>query len=161
MGKRKIVIDVNRPESIDEAVRKYDEILREFDEKMERFMQEIAQVGADAAFEGYEGAVTVTANQIGPDEWVIRGNHEAIVFFEFGAGKATLSEGDRYAGEMEFPVHRGSYSEANEGEYAASGYVHWHFGGREYTEVRQRPGMLRAYEAIIQEIPNVAKKVFG
>lgn len=160
MAKHRIDIDPFDPESIEQAIKQIEEIQQSFERKLNDFLQEIAQLGAEAAREGYDGIVHVEARQLEDSEWVIEANHEAIVFFEFGAGSAT-DPSHRYASEMGFPVHRGSYSDANEGMYQATGYKFWVFGGRKYTEIKQRPGMLRAYEAIISQWRDVAKRVFG
>ncbi|MBQ6479731.1 MAG: hypothetical protein IJI45_01310 [Anaerolineaceae bacterium] len=161
MANHKIVIDINDPKTINAAIRELDKIQKKFDAKVDKFLEEIAEIGRNAAQQEYgTKAVTVTKEPTGDGGWVIRASGDAVVFFEFGAGKATDAT-ERYAGEMPFPVHVGSYSIANGGEFAATGFEVWHFGGQPYHEVEQRPGMLRAYEAIMQEIPNVAKRVFG
>jgi hypothetical protein len=158
MGIRKIVIDVNHPETFDEAVRKYDELCKQLDQKTKQFMQELAKVGADAAKAAYGSAVDVTAEPFGDDEWVIRASGEAVIFLEFGAGDATES-GHRYANEMPFDLQPGSWSREHAQQYWANGF--WVFGGRKYTEVKPRRGMLEAYQAMMREFPNVAKRVFG
>lgn len=160
MAKHKIVIDVMDGNSITEALNQLNKIINEFDAKVDTFISEIVEIGKMAAQSTYGGAVSVTAEPEGDGGWIIKAEGEPVVFFEFGAGKAT-DAAERYAGEMPFPVYEGSYSIANGGEYAATGFKVWHFGGQPYHEVKQRPGMLRAYEAIMQEIPNVAKRVFG
>lgn len=160
MANHRIDIDPLDPKSVDAAFKQVKKIQKEFGKKLKLFMKEIAKIGADAAREGYNGYVHVEAKQLGDDEWVIEANHEAIVFFEFGAGAAT-NAGSRYAKEMPFPVYRGSYSDANGGMYQATGYRYWEFGGRKYTEVKQLAGMQKAYEAIISQWKEVAKRVFG
>ena len=160
MGKHKIDIDINDPNSIDEAVKAFHEATAGLDEKINRFLTELAEIGRSAAEQTDGSAIDVTVQKSGDDEWVIRASGDAVVFFEFGAGKATDS-GERYAKEMPFRVEVGSYSDENGGEFAASGYQFWHFGGRPYSEIKQRPGMLRAYEAIKMAIPETAKRVFG
>ena len=158
MAKHRINIDINKPDSIDKAIEKLEEIQRELDRKMEQFLQEIAEVGRKAAADAYGSAVTVTADPVGNNEYVISANGKAVVFLEFGAGDAT-EPGHRFANEMPFDVQPGSYSRENAQMYYKNGF--WIFGGRMYTEVKPRHGMLRAYEAVMQEIPNVAKRVFG
>ena len=160
MGKHVIEINPLDPKSVDKAVRQFEQIAKELDKKIDQFLKEIAEVGRAAAQTTYGSAIQVTVQPLGNGEYSILASGEPVVFFEFGAGSAT-DPTERYAKEMPFLVHRGSYSLANEGEYAASGFVRWHFGGNEYRKVDQRPGMLRAYEAIKLEIPNVAKRVFG
>ena len=160
MAKHKIVIDVMDPKSVTAALKQVEKLTKSFDAKVDQFIREIVGIGMMAAQSTYGSAISVTAEATGDGGWIIRAEGEPVVFFEFGAGKATDAT-ERYAGEMPFPVYEGSYSIANGGEYAATGFKVWHFGGQPYHEVEQRPGMLRAYEAIMQEIPNVAKRVFG
>ncbi len=160
MANHRIDIDPMDPKSIDQAVKDFNKISKDLDKKIDRFIAALVKIGKEAAKKTYGGAISVTSEQTGDTEWVIKASGEAVVFFEFGAGSAT-DAGHRYAGEMGFPVHRGSYSEENGGMYQATGYRFWVFGGRPYTEVRQRPGMLRAYEAIKQAIPETAKRIFG
>ena len=161
MANHRIDIDPMDPESVDAAFKQVKQIQKEFGKKLKLFMEEIAKIGAKAAREGYGGgSVKVTAEKISDDEWVIVANHEAIVFFEFGAGKAT-NENSRYAKEMPFPVYVGSYSDANGGQFQATGYEFWEFGGRPYERIPQRAGMQKAYEAIISQWKEVAKRVFG
>ena len=158
MGTHRIEIDPLDPKSIENAVKQLDEIAKAFDRKLAEFLKEIAQIGADAARDGYGGHVHVEPRQVGENEWVIEANHEAIVFFEFGAGDATDSRA-RYAAEMPFEVRPGSYSELNAQQYSEHGF--WIFGGRKYTEIKQRPGMQKAYDAIMSQWQQVAKRVFG
>ena len=160
MGNHKIELDWENPESIERAIEKVEKIQNAFDTKLDQFIQEIAEVGRAAAEATYGSAVTVTVEKTGDGAYSILASGDPVVFFEFGAGNATDAS-ERYAGAMPFRVAKGSYSEANEGMYQATGYRFWVFGGRKYTEIRQRPGMLRAYEAIMQEIPKAAKRVFG
>jgi len=160
MGTHRIEIDPFDRRSIDRALKMVEKIQKDFSVKLAEFLKEIAELGADAAREEYGGHVRVEARQVGQDEWVIEANHEAIVFFEFGAGAATDSDA-RYAKEMPFRVERGSYSDENEGMYQATDYQFWVFGGREYTEIKQRPGMQKAYDAIMSQWQEVARRVFG
>jgi hypothetical protein len=160
MGTHRIEIDPFDRRSIDRALKMVEKIQKDFSVKLAEFLKEIAELGADAAREEYGGHVRVEARQVGQDEWVIEANHEAIVFFEFGAGAATDSDA-RYAKEMPFRVERGSYSDENEGMYQATDYRFWMFGGREYTEIKQRPGMQKAYDAIMSQWQEVARRVFG
>ena len=160
MGKHRIEIDPFDPKSIDDALKTLKEIEKKFNRNLPKFLKEIAKIGAEAAKQEYGGHVRVEARQVGQDEWVIEANHEAIVFFEFGAGAATDSDA-RYAKEMPFRVERGSYSDENEGMYQATDYQFWVFGGREYTEIKQRPGMQKAYDAIMSQWQEVARRVFG
>ncbi len=159
MAGKKIVIDWEKPETIQRAIELLEQRGAGFEEKVDRFLKEIAEIGRAAAAETYGRAVSVTVEARENGEYAIVAEGDPVVFFEFGAGAAT-DPSERYAKEMPFRVARGSYSDANGGMYRQTGYQFWRFGGRDYTEVRQKPGMLRAYEAIMQSIPETARKVF-
>lgn len=161
MAKHVIEIDPFDPQSVDAALKEVKAIQKSFDKKVSKFMDECVKIVENAAREGYGGDVDVKAEKVGDNEWAIVASHEAVIFFEFGAGEATNKPTNRYAGEMEFPVEKGSYSDAHSGMYQATGYQFWEFGGHPYTEIRQRAGMQKAYDAIESQWQEVAKEIFG
>lgn len=159
MAKHVIEIDPFDPQSVDAALKEVKAIQKSFDKKVSKFMDECVKIVENAAREGYEGKVKVEAQQVGDNEWAIVASHKALIFFEFGAGDDTLSQDDRYAGEMGFTVAKGSWSQEHAQEYSTQGY--WTFGGRKYTEVKQLAGMQKAYDAIESQWQEVAKEIFG
>jgi len=159
MADHYIEIDPLSPASILKAEREINKILKDFDRKVDVFIQEIGKIGQQAAQGAYGSAVSVTL--VNEKEGVtISADGKAVVFLEFGAGSTTNSA-NRYALEMPFLVYRGSYSDETKGEYQATHYNYWHFGGKEIEFVEPRNGMQKAYEAIMQDISSVAKRVFG
>ena len=159
MADHYIDIDPLNPFSILKAERELDSILKDFDQKVDVFVQEIAKIGQQAAQGAYGGAISVTLVN-DKDGVTISADGKAVVFLEFGAGSTTNSA-NRYALELPFLVYRGSYSDETKGEYQATHYNYWHFGGKEITGVEPRNGMQKAYEAIMQDISSVARRVFG
>ena len=131
--------------------------MNDFDRKVDEFIREIAEVGAKAAAGSYGGSVSVTIE--GYDDGVsICADGKSVVFMEFGAGSA-VAVGNMFAGEMPFEVRPGSWSEQHAHQYEKLGY--WIFGGNKYTEVAPKNGMENAHKAIMQDMHNVAMKVFG
>ena len=159
MADHVINIDPLDLSSIVKAEREINKILKEFDRKVDRFIQEIAEIGRDAAQGAYGSAIKVTL--VKEDKGVlISADGKAVAFLEFGAGSMTNSS-NRYALEMPFLVFRGSYSDESKGEYQATHYNYWHFGGKEISYVEPRNGMQKAYEAMMNDFDSVAKRVFG
>ena len=87
---------------------------------------------------------------------------EDVLFIEFGAGDAAGSENGNYDA-VPVVAYPGSWSEAHQGEYWRTGGLgqgHWHFGGQEYTELAPSPAFYYAYEAMVQNLPQIAREVF-
>lgn len=119
-------------------------------------VEELIKEGAMIANADYGGMAT--AIDWMEDETVgkISAVGEQPVIAEFGAGDATMPVMfENYAGVDVYP---GAYSEqVGSGEYAATG--RWHFGGKVFTEVEPRAGLLDAKYYIIGNAVGVAKEV--
>ena len=166
MATHVVNIDPFDPFSVLKAEKEIQRIIQEFNGKVEEFLRGLAEIGQKAAQAAYGSPVTVTVEEINGGV-CIRANGDAVVFLEFGAGSAVDSS-DMFAHAMPFPVRRGSFSDVNIGEdgrppgqYARTGYQYWEFGGRQYTEVQPKNGMQYAYEAMMQDMRTLAKRVFG
>lgn len=125
----------------------------------------LAKEGADIAKEAYGnfGGVNVTSYLRKDNEAVIATSGDANVIAEFGAGYATL-ENHPFADKADTPIEIGSYSKENDGmfywsDYANPGEGYWFFGGREYSEVKPRMGLLLASEMIKEIAVDKAKDV--
>ena len=82
---------------------------------------------------------------------------ETNLIAEFGAGDAT-DPATGFENEPDTPVYAGSYSELEgSNEYAKTGQ--WHFGGRVYTEVPARRGLMSAKAFIVEQGAEIAKEV--
>ena len=119
-------------------------------------VQTLAKEGAEIANQAYgsmAGAVDYS-----PEEGaaIIATNGEANIIAEFGAGDATeIPTG--FENTPDTPVYPGSYSEENARMYADLGY--WKFGGKVYTEVEPRHGLMNAKAYIIASSTDIAKEV--
>lgn len=119
----------------------------------------LAEDGAKIANASY-GSMEAYANAYSPEEGTaiiaVAGSENLIA--EFGAGDST-DPATGFENKPDTPVYAGSYSESEEGsgEYAATGQ--WHFGGRTYTEVPPRKGLLNAKAFIIATAKNTAEEV--
>lgn len=159
MADHVVDIDPLNPASIIKAEKEINKILKNFDRKVDTFIQEIGKIGQQAAQGAYGNVISVTLVRE-KDGVTISADGKAVAFLEFGAGSSTNSS-NRYALEMPFLVFRGSYSDETKGEYQATHYNYWHFGGQVLTAVEPRNGMQKAYEAIMQDMDSVTKRVFG
>lgn len=159
MARLTIPLDPFSPQSVAQAARLYREALQRFEEQVQEFLREIAELGAQEAQTRYGFSVLVTVQPI-ENGYAVSADGDAVVFLEFGAGAATNS-GNTLAQEMPFDVRRGSYSDLNQGEYQATGYRYWHFGGVKYTEVQPRNAMESAYRAMLDQWQDIARSVFA
>ena len=116
----------------------------------------LTKEGAEIA-QAEDGEMAVVSSYR-PDEetGVIVATGDAPIIAEFGAGDATMDVlFENYAGVDVYP---GSYSEqVGTGEYAETGK--WHFGGKEYREVKPRGGLLQAKMHIQENAAEIAREV--
>ena len=81
-----------------------------------------------------------------------------ILFIEFGAGNAAGSENELY--DAVPPEARpGTWSMNHAQMYSRYGF--WVFGGQIYREVQPTPAFYYAYEYMVQNLPRIAREVFG
>lgn len=81
-----------------------------------------------------------------------------IMFIEFGAGNAAGSENSKYDA-VPSEARPGSWSMNHAQMYSRYGF--WVFGGRIFREVQPTPAFYYAYEYMVQNIPMIAREVFG
>ena len=93
-----------------------------------------------------------------PNGYKICAEGEDVLFIEFGAGNAAGSTAGLYD-DVPSVVRPGSWSETHAQMYAKYGF--WFFGNEKYTEVPPSPAFYYAYEYMVQNLPTVAKEVFG
>ena len=83
---------------------------------------------------------------------------EANIIAEFGAGDATeIPTG--FENVPDTPVYPGSYSESEDGSGMYVQYGWWKFGGKVYTQVEPRHGLMRAKAYIVASAADIAKEV--
>ena len=162
MATHVIEIDPFNPLSILRADLACKRISREFDEKVDEYLRGLAEIGERAAQGAYAGTPVDVSVQKLNDGYSVSADGREVVFLEFGAG-STVNVSNRFAGDMPFEVSRGSYSDSKNppGEYAKTGYKYWHVGQNKVTHVDPRNGMHKAYKAIMSDMQDLAKVVFG
>lgn len=84
---------------------------------------------------------------------------EDLLFIEFGAGDAAGSENALYDAVPD-EAHPGTWSR-NHPPHMYARYGFWVFAGRFYREVQPTPAFYYAYEAMVQNLPLIAREVFG
>ena len=141
--------------SIDAAIRKLEEVKDNFDYGVKQTVEMLTEEGADIARHNYGSMASVdydTDETMG----IIATSGRANVIAEFGAGDATINPMfENYVGVDVYP---GAYSEqVGSGEYAETGK--WYFGGKTYTEVQPRMGLLDAKLYIEGEAVQLAQEV--
>ena len=143
------------PSSIEAAIRKLEQAKDDFDYGVQQTVEMLTEEGADIAKRAYGSMASVdyvTDETMG----IIGTSGRANVIAEFGAGDATINPMfENYVGVDVYP---GAYSElVGSGEYAETGK--WHFGGKTYTEVQPRMGLLDAKLYIQGEAVDLAQEV--
>lgn len=153
-----MIIDIKlSTESINRAIR----MLKDADFNIEYGLQQtvdmLAKEGAMIAQSAYGGMASVDHDSYG-DTAVIRTSGKANIIAEFGAGDATeVPTG--FENLPSTPVYPGSYSESEEGSGMYVKYGWWKFGGKVYTQVEPRNGLMRAKAHIVSTAEDMAKEV--
>ena len=143
-------------ESISEAIEQLNILKGKIDLCVKHTVEILANEGAEIAQASYgEWSVVVIPDVISDTraEITVGGYNPAMA--EFGAGNATLTSGFE---NMPQNVYPGSYSEEHAQEYSTWGF--WHFGGKYYTEVPARHGLLNAKQYIIENSTQIAQEAF-
>ena len=132
--------------------------------KMEQLMSKLAEIGTAEAQRRFargstdgNGGVTVVPVPVENGFRVVANGHD-VGFIEFGAGFAAGAY-HPYVGKAPFPVYPGSFSEQNTGEFAKFGS--WHYQGQKYQSLEAEMPLFFAMEKMRQELPRIAKEVFG
>lgn len=142
-------------ESIQRAIRELQTVQDNIEREMGEVIDTLTQEGADVARQAIGSMAAVDHVSIG-NEGMIEVTGKGAVFQEFGAGQAVMPY--LFENPEPVPVHEGSYSETEgSGEYASTGS--WHFGGKYYTEIPARHGLLDAREWIRQRSTEIAQEM--
>ena len=91
--KVKITIDPLTGEGIDEAIRAVAEYKRWIEEKTNLLAKRLAEIGYDCSYQVLSGHIysgdtlsSLTVEEVGPAQFLVKAESEAILFLEFGAG---------------------------------------------------------------------------
>ena len=143
------------PVSIDNAAKQLMEYAKRLKNATDEIDRRLSEEAAAETMTHYDEDITVEALAHG-----VRASGGSVVFQEFGAG-ARISDPFPDGADIGVDIRRGSYSEANEGEYYQSGYEMWHHDGQEYRYVTPTNalfhGMMRARDRAV----DVAKEVLS
>jgi len=150
MTRRKITVTLD-PSSIDKAIRELKAEKKWREDKIAELTKALAEMGAEET--GYDSRVSVKETETGAK---IIASGKGIAFIEFGAGDTAVFMTD--VDGIDLGPGTWSSSELGSGEYARTGK--WHFGGKEYTEIQPQRGMMKAEEAILARVREIAERVF-
>ena len=156
---RKIVIDLSF-EGVERAVSELMEFQRDLKPKMEEVCRRLAEIGAQEAQAHLVLANGNTDARI--DEPIPTGNGYKIsmngsdvYFVEFGTG----DEADAHGFTPLVAVYPGSWSEQHKKQYSTYGF--WHYGGEKLSGTPAYMPMFYASQKIREELPRIAREVFG
>ena len=153
-------------ESIEAAIKKLQDIKSNLEYDLFQTIQILAKDGADQAQMAYGSMAKVSDVVVNDSEAKIvsSGGDQAIIA-EFGAGYGTM-EDHPFADKAPVPTKVASYSQAQYpyGLFYITndlmpGEGYWFFGGKEYSEVPARHGLLNAYEYILENSTRIAREV--
>lgn len=126
------------------------------------FLNDLAQVVSDSLNESYGGKIPVTTEPFTDGDrhgYVIKVEHEALGFIEFGAGMYS-GYGSVHADDVPYKVYPGSWSEEHAGTYQE-----WIDAGKDpvdYPYNRYPVNAIpKAYNALISNYQIIANKYFG
>ena len=142
-------------QSINNAIRLLNDAKDNLNYGVEQTLDILAKNGSIIAQSAY-GSMANVSHDSYPTTAIIKTSGKANVIAEFGAGDATETP-TGFENMPITPVYPGSYSEQHAKMYSRFGW--WKFGGKSYTQVEPRHGLVQAKAYIISETENVAKGV--
>ncbi len=145
-------------ESIQNAIQRLKVRQIHLEEDLEQVVEILTNEGAEIAQAAYGNYNVQTVAQSSGTTGEITVAGDAALIAEFGAGQATMPV--LFENAPSTPVYEGSYSElVGSQEYYKTGS--WHFGGKYYTEVPARHGLLDAKQYIIEHSTEIAKEMMA
>lgn len=160
----KISIDLS-PEGIEKAIAKLTDIKDNLDIGLNDLVEVLAHDGAEVANEAYGSMAKAAFVPESMTSAKIMAVGDQAIIAEFGAGYATM-EDHPFATKAPVPIEPTSYSRAQfpyglfyitDDLMPGEGY--WFFGGKEYSRVEPRHGLLNAYDYILENSTRIAKEV--
>lgn len=146
---------------IDHAIRTI-ERYTDLRQKLSELAERLCAIG-EPIIKQIHGNHSVVATEPTANGYRITASGEDVLFIEFGAGEDAGSENGKYDA-VPSVARPGTWSEAHQGEYwrtGGPGVGHWHFGGHEINTVPPSPAFYYAYEYMVQNLPRIAREVFG
>ena len=145
-------------ESIAHAISELQKVQENIEYGLQQTVEMLSKEGAMIAQSAYGHMANAdyrTDGTVGTIE-ASSSDRDALIIAEFGAGDTTMPV--MFENGPGVDVYPGAYSEqVGSGEYATTGQ--WHFGGRRYTHVDARHGLLDAKEYIVENATKMAQEV--
>ena len=155
-------IDLLNPQSVRDVISRLWEVRQNLRWGIEDAVDMLARDGATVAQDAYGSMTNVTGYGIENEGHIIVTGGEPVIA-EFGAGYATM-EDHPWAGAAPVPIEVGSYSRENGGEFwerlqnSPEGEAFWVFGGRRYSRVEARHGLLNARNYIMEHSTETVRR---
>ena len=130
--------------------------LSDLDRKVKEVAERLCAIGEPIIHQVHKGAKVETVPTKQGYKIVAEG--EDVLFIEFGAGDAAGSENSNYDA-VPWEAQPGTWSMNHAQMYSRYGF--WVFGGHIFREVQPTPAFYYAYEYMVQNLPMIAREVFG
>lgn len=130
--------------------------LSDLNEKVRQVAERLCAIGEPIIKQVHRGAKVETKPTKNGYKIVAEG--EDVLFIEFGAGDAAGSENALYDA-VPSEAQPGTWSRNHAQMYSRYGF--WVFGGHIFREVQPTPAFYYAYEYMVQNLPMIAREVFG
>lgn len=137
-----------------QTVNKY----KDLDRKVKEIAERLCQIGEPIIRQVHGHHADDIHTEPTGNGYKIVASGEDILFIEFGAGDAAGSENANYDA-VPREAQPGTWSMNHAQMYSRYGF--WVFGGHIYREVQPTPAFYYAYEYMVQNIPRIAREVFG
>ena len=120
-------------------------------------MQEAESIVLNAyRFQGGGNDAYFTKIEEMPNGYTLTASGEDVGFLEFGVG--IMTSPDEFADEVDYSVEVGSYSEANQGQFMASGYRFWWYEHTRYVGLLPTRGMQQALDYLRNNLLSIIKE---
>lgn len=126
-------------------------------QKMLELAYRLCEIGSTVCDSVYHSTVSIYVEQTKTGAKVVCKGKD-VLFIEFGTGDAAGRFASLYD-EVPPEVGRGTWSATHAQQYTRWGFWIWH--GQVFRETPPHPATYEAYQTMVQEIPRVAKEVFG
>lgn len=126
--------------------------------KLKEVAERLCRIGEDVIRQVHGHHADRIATEKTAKGYKIVAEGQDILFIEFGAGDAAGSENALYDA-VPAEARPGTWSMHHAQMYSRYGF--WVFGGQIYREVQPTPAFYYAYEYMVQNLPMIAREVFG